>query len=343
MKISTKLILFSLIMGFSLLNFAQDQTTEQANKPGKHKMFTNIFTGAYHSFNSQKPNTGFELSTALLGYEYKKSDDLKVTLIYDVTRTTNGFNITDSNGTRMSVVYFEGSKYTAFLKMAEIKWQFAPKLTIAAGQLLSEQYLTVDLRYWDHRYVMTTMQEWSRMAYPADFGMRLEYKDKESFAFSLSALNGDGPFRHQDDESLIEYTANLEIYKIKNFVIKGFVSYMPSTTNTKNKQELATALFAMYDNKKFKLGAEYTYTDNPNFTDLEYSGASVFTTYNINKQWEVFARYDYVDNSPVIQYGNLYLLGLQYKPEKNLTIALNYRFWQPTDVQQLYLNFGVTL
>ncbi len=340
MKLSTKLILFLLIIHISLPNFAQAQASKTIKNEEKHKVFANIFTGAYHSFNTQKPNAGFELSTALLGYKYQKSDALKLTLIYDVTRTTNGFSVTDQAGNNMNIVYFEGSKYTAFLKMAEIKWMFAPKFSLAAGQLLSEQYLTVQDKFWGHRYVMTSMQEWSRMAYPADFGMRLAYKEPSTFAFSLSALNGNGPFRHQDKESLIEYTANVEVYRVKDMILKGFVSYTPSTTNTKNKQEVAVSLFAGYDNKTFKFGAEYSYTEHPNFADLEYSGASLFTTYKFLQQWEVFARYDYVDNSPITTYGNVYLLGVQYQPDKHLMMSLNYRFWQPTDVRQIYLNFG---
>jgi opacity protein-like surface antigen len=224
--------------------------------------------------------------------------------------------------------------------MAEIKWFFAPHFSIAAGQLLNEQYLTVQDKFWGHRYVMTSLQEWSRMAYPADFGMRLAYEDKKTFSVSLSAVNGDGPFRHQDTESLIEYSANIEVYKIQNLILKGFVSIVPSTTDTENQQETAISLFAGYDNKVIKIGAEYSYTDKPNFFDYEYSGASFFAAYKIKPEWEIFARYDYVDNSPVIQFGNIYVAGLQYQPEKNLMISLNYRFWQPTDIQQVYLNFG---
>lgn len=337
MKNKTKLILFFLLMGFSIVNFAQDTI---APPIVKHQVFANIFTGGYYAFKTQNPNAGFDLSTALIGYKFQKSEKLKFTIIYDVTRTTNGFEVFDTSGNSLPIYYFEGSKYTAYLKMAEIKWQFSKNFSFAAGQLLSERYLTSQDKIWAHRYVLVSMQELFRMGNPADFGMRLEYRKANSFAFTIGANNGDGPFRHQDLEGVIEYTSNLEIYKIKDLLIKTYIALTPATYETENNLKTSFSGFVAYQKKKYTLGAEYSYTHHPLFSKDIYSGVSVFGFYKLTPEWEVFSRFDFVQNSSVVKNGSVVVTGIQYQPEQNLFFSVNYRYWMPTDIQQVYLNVG---
>jgi len=332
-----KYLIITLFISVSVKTIAQDTIPEIKNT---HKVFANIYTAGYYNFNTIKPNVGFALSTALLGYRFQKSEKLKFTLIYDVTRTTNGIHVTDTAGNNLPVYYFEGSKYTAFLKMAEIKWYFAKNFSLSAGQLLNEQYLTVQDKVWGHRYVLTTMQELFRMAMPADFGMRIAYKNKKTFALSLGANNGNGPFRHQDTLSTIEYTSNFEIYRIKNLLLKVFVGFTPATFETDNNLISRFSGFIAYQKPKYKIGFEYSKTLNPYFLNIEYSGVSTFAMYNITNKWEIFARYDYVDNSPIVKYENVFVGGFQFKPQKNLFLSLNYRYWENSEIQQLFFNLG---
>ncbi len=336
----TKVILFFLLLSISLPNFAQDKTTKPQASKNQHHIFANIFTGGYYSFNTQKPNAGFEVSTALLGYQYKKSDKLKFTLIYDVTHTTSNIHVLDTAGNNLPVNFIKGSEYTAFLKMAELKWTFAKNLSFSAGQLLNEQYLTVQDKFWGHRYVLTTMQELYRMANPADFGMRIEYKNKEKFAISLGADNGNGPFYHQDSLAVIEYTSNLEIYLIDHLLLKAYTALTPATFETEQNLKTSFSGFIAYQQKRYKIGLEYSYTNHPSFLPTEFSGVSAFASFDVNSKINLFTRYDYVDKSPIVTYGNMALLGIQYQPEKNFFLSLNYRFWLPNQVQQLYFNIG---
>lgn len=333
-----KLTILIITISFSV-TYAQDSDSTKAIK-STHKVFANIFTAGYYNFNTTKPNAGFDVSTALIGYSFKKADILKFTLIYDVTRTTNGITVLDTAGNQLPVYYFEGSKYTAFLKMAELKWNFAENFSLATGQLLNQQYLTVQDKFWDHRYVITTMQELYRMASPADFGMRVEYKNKETFAFSLGAVNGNGPFRKQDTLSTIQYNTNFELYLIKNVLIKAFVSITPATFEIDNNLSTAFSGFVAYKQEKYKIGVEYSYTDNVAFTPTIFSGVSAFAMYNVTPKWEIFGRYDYVDNSTVAKLNNTYVAGFQYEPQKNLFLSVNYRYWSSSEVSQIYLNVG---
>ena len=224
--------------------------------------------------------------------------------------------------------------------MAELKWYFAKNFSLATGQLLNQQYLTVQDKFWAHRYVMTSLQELYRMANPADFGMRVEYKNTETFAFSLGAVNGNGPFRKQDTLSTIQYNSNIEVYLIKNFLIKAFVSITPATFETENNLSTAFSGFVAYKQEKYKIGLEYSYTNNVVFTPTIFSGISAFAMYNITPKWEVFGRYDYVDNSGIVKLNNTYVTGFQYQPQKNLFLSVNYRYWSSSEISQIYFNVG---
>jgi len=332
--------LLSLITLLIISNLsAQDHLKNDTNS--SHKVFANIFTGGYYNFNTKKPNAGFELSTALLGYQYQKQDKVKFTLIYDVTHTTSNIMVSDTLGNPLPVFYVAGSEYTAFLKMAEIKWYFAKHMSLAAGQLLNEQYLTVQDKYWGHRYVLTTMQELFRLGSPADFGMRVEYKNKKIFAFSLGAVNGDGPFARQDTLSVIKYTSNLELFLIKNLLIKAYIGLTPTTYDTDKDLKSTFSGFVAYEQPKYKIGIEYSDVQNVNFTDTKYTGISGFLLYNITDKWELFTRFDHIDNAPTCKHESIFIGGFQYQPEKNLFLSLNYRHWNKSAIRQLYFNVGV--
>ncbi len=335
-----KLRLFLGLMGIAILNFAQTDTTLVSKPIEKHKVFAHIFTAAYYNFESKKPNAGFELATGLLGYQYQKNDQLKLTIMYDVTRTTNAILVNDSNGTIQTVNYFEGSKYTAFLKMAEINWAFHPQWSLAVGQLLNEQYLTLQDKFWNHRYVMVTMQEYYRMGNPADFGFRVKYQNKKLGQISLGAVNGDGPFKHQDNYSLVEYTANAEWTSVPNLTIKAFTAYTPTLGQYTADYKLASTLFAAYRTTKLTLGIEYAWIENANYFNVNYSGLSGFGAYLVHPKWEVFARYDYINQALNTQSENMALAGVQYQPESNLVMALNFRTFWPSQIHQLYFSFG---
>jgi len=184
------------------------------------------------------------------------------------------------------------------------------------------------------------MQELYRMANPADFGMRVEYKNKKTFAISLGADNGNGPFYHQDSLAVIEYTSNLEIYLIDHLLLKAYTALTPATFETEHNLKTSFSGFIAYQQKSYKIGVEYSYTNHPSFLATEFSGVSAFASVDISSKINLFTRYDYVDNSPIVKFGNMALLGIQYQPEKNLFLSINYRYWLPNQVHQLYFNVG---
>ena len=132
----------------------------------------------------------------------------------------------------------------------------------------------------------------------------------------------------------------MELYFIKDILIKAYFALTPATFETEHNIKTSFSGFIAYKKPKYKIGLEYSYTQNPNFVNIDYSGISGFVSYNLKPKWEIFARYDYVDNSPIVQYGSVIVSGFQFQPEKNLFLSINYRYWLPSEVQQLYFNLG---
>ncbi len=316
------------------------QKTDSTKTNDKGKLFANIYPGFNFRFDDNKPKSGFVLTTALIGYKRKLADKVTGTIIFDVTRTTNDIQVTDSSGNQLNVSYFEGSKYTAFLKMAEINWQFHEQFSLSVGQLLNTQYLTFQDKFWAHRYVEVTFQELNRFGAPADFGMRLKYQPLEKLALYLGAFNGEGPFRKQDTESNFLACANIEYKPINELMLKFYYGNQSSSADSLNAKNIYSA-FVGFDKKKYRLGLEYDYVQKADFYDAEWSGLSAFAYYQLNEQFELFYRYDYIGESATYSNVSYHIAGVQYKPVENFFISTNYRYFSEGDANMIYLNFGL--
>jgi len=312
-------------------------------------IFGNIYTDFYYAFNDNlKPKAAFEFSTGLLGFTHKFSDKIKATLIYDVTRTTNNITVTDSANNILNVTYFEGSKYTAFLKMGAIEWKITDALELSVGQLLNQQYLTVQDKFWGFRYIATTYQERYRYGMPADFGARLTYNFKNELKYSMTISNGEGPFSYQDNDANFLYAVNLEIFPIKNIIFKLYIDYETISNTRYVGDKMLVSCFTGYKTKKFMLGMEFSGIDNYKFVKADQIyGFSLYSYYTLNSKLKVLARVDYGNLYPELKtrkYINdkqYYIVGFQYEPEKNLFTSLNFRYQNYPDVPFIYANFGV--
>lgn len=345
-----KAILY-LTVGVMLLNastlIAQDSLVNGQTIEVKQKVWATIFASYYTTVNGDyKPKSAFEMPTALFGYSATFSDKLKATLIYDVTRTTNAIKVTDENGNQLNVSYNEGSKYTAFLKMAEIKYSPVNFVDVRIGQLLNTQYLTTQDKFWGYRYIYFTYQEVHRYGNPADFGAQIDLKYGDKLLNQLSVTNGDGPFKNQDQEGKFLYANNIEYYPIKGIVLKLYGDYSPKSDTAKlAKDKYAISAFAGYKTNKFRFAAEYNKVINNGYRkNSSYYGFSTFGSYTINTKFDILLRYDYINRSATLnlEKSHLIIVGVQYQPIKNLLCSINIRNLSPNDRLMIYGNFGIT-
>ena len=289
----SKNVFLGLIIAVSLFGTfnvkAQDSIVKIKNVEIKHKLFGNIFSSYYTKLNGDiKPKSAFEMPTALLGYSATFDNKLKATLIYDVARTTNGISVTDTAGNPLSVTFNEGSKYTLFLKMAEIKYSPTDFLDLRMGQLLNTQYLTTQDKFWGYRYIYYTYQEVHRYGVPADFGAQVDLKYKDKVLNQISVTNGEGPFRHQDENGKFVYANNLEVYPIDGMILKLYADFSPaSDTASVAKDRSAISGFVGFKTDKFRVGAEYNKVFNYGYRqNSDYYGFSTFGSYTFNPNFD---------------------------------------------------------
>lgn len=337
---------FSLIvlLGICLSAFSQN-SSQLVKKEKSNYVFAQIFTDFRYAFNDYKPKAAFNFNQGIIGYKHQLAENLSGTIMYDVTRTTHFYSITDTVGNDLNYSYFEGSKYTAFLKMAEIKWDINHVVTLRVGQLLSTQYLTFQDRFWGYRYIDVTFQERYFMGMPADFGAQVDFKIGKKIVNQFSVVNGEGPFRHQDLNGKFIYANNIQYYPTDKITLKLYVDYgMSPDTGINKKDKSVISGFAGYKTKKFRIGGEYSYVTNYGYNSgTDYYGYSFYGAYVINDKFQALARYDHLTLSIPVENRNLdyYILGFQYEPVNKFTTSLNYRYYNIDNLSFIYASFGL--
>jgi hypothetical protein len=339
-----RIIQISLFWLICFSGFSQS-SSQLVIKDEVHYVFGQIFTDFRYSFNEYNPKAAFNFNQGLLGYKHQLAGNVTGTIMLDVTRTTHFFEITDTAGNQLDYKYFEGSKFTAFLKMAEIKWDINDFLTLRVGQLLSTQYLTFQDRFWGYRYIDVTYQERWRLGMPADFGAQMDFKIGDKIINQVSVVNGEGPFRYQDDNGGFIFANNIQYNPTENITLKLYVDYgtAPDTgINIKDKSVISG--FAGYKTKKFRIGGEYTYVTNYGYDDgTDYYGYSLYGSVVLSPKFQALARYDHLDLVLPEEGKNLdyYILGFQYEPVTHFTTSLNYRYYNVNNLSFIYASFGL--
>lgn len=339
-----KQIYFLLILLFPVQIFSQ--SSQDQSKDKERYAFGQIYTGFRYGFkDTYKPQAAFEFNQGIIGYFHQIATNVSGKIMFDVTRTTNITSVKDSTGQSMTVNYFEGSKYTAYLKMAEIKWDINDYLALRVGQLLNTQYLTFQDPFWGYRYIDVTFQEKYRLGQPADFGAQFDVKVKDKFLNQFSVVNGEGPFRHQDLNGKFIFSNNIQYTPVKNLTLKLYGDYGPAVdTGAAYGDKWVLSFFAGYKTAKFRIGGEYDFVNNYGWTNgKDYSGFSVFGGWNFYKKFDVLARWDFLEikTDADTDQLNYYILGFQYEPVKPLTTSINFRYLSQGEMPFIYANFGL--
>jgi hypothetical protein len=337
-------ILFLVLPLLAFSQSAQDVTKDKDSYP-----FAQIFTGFRYGFkDTYKPQAAFEFNQGIIGYFHRISPKVSGKIMFDVTRTTNFNGVTDSSGQSMIVSdYFEGSKYTAYLKLAEIKWDINHIIALRVGQLLNTQYLTFQDPFWGYRYVDVTFQERFRLGMPADFGIQLDVNVKGKFLNQFSIVNGEGPFRYQDSNGKFLYSNNIQYSPVEGLTLKIYGDYGPAIdTGSNYGDKWVISGFAGYKTEKYRIGGEYVFVNNYAWlSDVDHSGFSFFGGWNFIGKFDFLARFDHLirktpDETETLDY---YIVGFQYEPVKMFMISVNFRYLSQDALPFIYANFGLKL
>lgn len=334
-----------LILFFTHPFFLFSQSSTQIPDKEKAVVFAQIFSGFYYALDGNVvPRAAFQFNQGILGYKNQFSDKLGAKIMFDVTRTTHIYNLYDNNGNPVDIDYFEGSKYTAYLKLAEISWKVADFLDLKFGQLLNTQYLTFQDKFWGYRYIDVTFNERYRLGMPADFGIQADLKIADKLLIQTSVVNGEGPFRYQDKFGKFLYANNIQYIPLENLTLKVYGDLSPAMADTGGyATKSVLAFFAGYKITKFRLGAEYTHVNNYTYLkNNKASGASVFGSIRVIDNWEFLLRYDQLVIDTQVDKENIsyWIGGIHYQPDPQLSVSLNLRGESWENAPYIYFNVG---
>lgn len=324
------------------LSYGQDSL---AFKPSG-RVIARGFLDYSSGFGEANKERGFDITRAFLGYNYQ------------FTKTFNGQVIIDGAAGKTSSDGME-----VYLRNAFINWR-DNGFNINAGLIGLMQFSTQE-DYWMHRYVMKSFQDLNKMAPSVDLGVTAEYNINDFLSADLSLTNGEGNKKVQKDNNM-RYAAGLNLHPTRNTILRVYADIynedegtrdkLPEgVTSSEYKDQYTLSLFAGYKDKVISAGAEYNRVYNKGFIEKkDYFGYSFYTSVACSPKWRTFARYDLADSSSPDNFttpwygsdGQLMMIGIEFRPMKQLKIAPNFRNINPDrskSEQYLYINVEFNL
>ncbi|NDV96236.1 hypothetical protein D0T84_15140 [Dysgonomonas sp. 521] len=305
-------------------SYAQDSL---AFKPSGKIIARSFFD--YSKGFGEDDKSGFDITRALLGYNYKFTPTLQAQVVID-----GAAGKTSSDGLEV------------YLRNAFVSWN-DKGFNISAG-LIGLMEFSVQETYWMHRYVMKSFQDLNKMGPSVDLGITAAYTFSPYLSADISLTNGEGNKKIKKDNSM-RYAAGLSLYPMENtiFRIYGDIynesedlrdALPESVTDANYKNQYTLALFAGYQNARISFGTEYNRVFNKGFIEKkDYYGYSFYTSVKFAPKWRAFTRYDLVDSSTPDNFtapwnsldGQLMMIGIEFQPVKQLKIAPNFRNSNP--------------
>lgn len=316
--------------------------------PGGNPIGQIFFNYRYDLTNDVDRKSSFNLERAYLGYGYNFTPSLSGKVIFDVAYDPNV------------------RSFTAFAKNAFMDWTIAPQVKVQFG-LIPLKHFELQDRIWGYRYIMKTFTDEYGMGTTADLGINFELPVNDALSFNVYAINGEGFRGIQDEFGIHKVAANATYHPTQHLWFRAHYDIMPSKFRTEDavidsSNISILTLFAAYEVKdRYRIGVEYNMMNDAveyrrAAEDHQLSGISVFGAYTINPKFELFARYDQVtsntlDNEPdqwnIARDGSLVMGGVQYKVNKGVNLAVNYRTFiykqdDRDNTSGLFLNLGMS-
>ena len=270
-----------------------------------------IFSNFNYDFSAEENENAFkefELKRAYLGYSYNIDDNFSTKITFDVGSNSSG------------------SAYTAFLKIASLKWKATESLSVNFGMLGANNFKFME-KTWGRRYIEKSAQDKYKWANAADLGVTADYKISDNFSLDAQILNGEGYKKTQTSNGLFRGSLGLTYSLGDNIKLRLHQDIMPRSTydDMSENQTITTAAIA-YSTKSMTIGGESNMMKNTNNAkDTEQNLISIYGSYNISDKYTFFARHD--DASETDQKGSYTIYGIERKMAKGITVALNMQSW----------------
>ncbi len=294
---------------------------DKSDFKSKGQVLARAFFNASSNFGDNYNGANFDVTRAYVGYNYKFTPNLQATVVGDFAAGK------DKNG-----------RFTPALKNAFLQWH-KNNLTLTVGLMGLFEYREQEA-YWGHRYTYKSFQDHYKFGHSADYGVAVKYQISAPISVDFSWTNGEG-YKTLKKNKSNRYELGVSVVPVENLLVRVYADMYndskemhEATANLDNFDNQYTyCLFVGYKNKNIKAGLEYNYQVNPKFNkDRNMSGYSAYCTAKLNKKWNGFARFDMLQSSKEKgaswnkRDGKVGILGVEYKPFKNVKIAPNFRF-----------------
>ncbi len=306
-------------MLFAILNNVKAQ--EKSNFKPEGQVLARAFVNVNSAFADNYEGINFDVSRAYVGYNYKFTPSLQATVLGDFAAEK------DKNG-----------RFVPALKNAFLQWH-KNNLTLTAGLIGLYQFREEE-SYWGHRYTYKSFQDHYKFGHSADFGVAVKYEISAPLSVDFSLTNGEGYKTIKNNKSN-RYELGVSAIPVENLLVRVYADMYKNSKEMHPENFLSYdsfenqytySLFVGYKNKHIKAGLEYNHQFNFRFNkDRNQSGYSAYCTANLSKKWSGFARFDMLQSSKEKgkswnkRDGKVGILGIEYKPCKNVKIAPNVR------------------
>lgn len=335
-------ILFLTIFFHPYSSSAQDSLEFKPTGTIIAKGFLDYSTG----LGNAQHTSGFDITRAFLGYNYK------------FTRTLQAQLVVDGASGKVSSGSLE-----VYVRNAFVNWK-DKNFNINGGLIGLLEYNTQEL-YWMHRYVLKSYQDLNKMAPSVDLGVSVEYTFNPFITADLTFTNGEGYKKVKKDNSA-RYAGGISLHPTRNTIFRVYGDVynhseelrdaLPAgVTNANYKNQYILALFAGYMDKTVSCGVEYNHLYNKGFIENKnYYGYSVYSSVKVAPKFRVYGRYDLTKSTQPNNFnepwndldGQLMIVGVEFRPAKQLKISPNIRNLNPTrsrSEQYFYINLDFNL
>lgn len=315
------------LLCFTIKLSSQEKDTTTFKPSGR--IIARSFFDYSKGFGSVNNESGFDITRALLGYNYQITPTLQAQVVIDGASGKN-----------------DKGNYEVYLRNAFIRWQ-DKGFDVSVGEIGLLQFSTQE-SYWKFRYVLKSFQDLNKMAPSVDLGITAQYKFSDFISADISLTNGEGYKKIEQNKSN-RYAAGLNIKPLKNTIFRIYADIyndgedmrdaLPeNVTGGKYADQKSLALFAGYQNSVISAGAEYNRVFNKGFIqNKDQYGYSFYLSGKIADKWRIYGRYDLADSKTPNNFqspwnkldGQLMIAGVEYQPLKQLKISPNIRNINP--------------
>ena len=299
--------------------------------------YAKIFSDFNYSLaDVSNPYNEFKVSNAIFGHKHTLNNKFSANVTFDVGNNSSG------------------SSYTAFLKLASLKWSPNDRVFVDFGIIKASNFTFME-NSWGKRYIYKSFQDVNKWSHFSDAGVGLTYNLSDNLIIDAQILNGEGYKSLQGSDGLMRGGAGL-IYSADNISFRVARDVVPRTMYSDDYESQYINTFAMaYSSSNLSVGGEYNLRENTsNVIDNTSSAFSVYGNLDIGNGVSLFGRYDLSESEDanenqwnIDNEGELTIIGVEKQMTKGVKVALNVQSFKAATlegateaeaVNTLYLN-----